>query len=103
MFDACPQPCYQVGYEYRLDFMHNYFYIDPKGVYLDEAFHLWILWESLLVVEEVEALVYDEINFAAAAGGYLGLFLGFSCFGLLQMLITYLKSVISHRLGTYHW
>ena len=58
---------------------------------MSKTFLLYILWNSLLIEEEVETLVYDEINFVAAAGGNLGLQLGFSCFGLLQLLVTYLK------------
>lgn len=97
LVDECPKPCYQVGYKYRLDYVHKNLYIEPKEenkVDINDTFYLITSWESALVEEEVEALVYDGINFVAAAGGNLGLLLGFSCFGLLQMLITYLKALL---------
>ena len=67
-------------------------YISFDEADTSKTFYFSILWESLLIEEKVETLVYDGINFVAAAGGNLGLLLGFSCFGLLQMLITYLKN-----------
>ena len=89
---ACPQPCYQRGQQFRMDYVHKNLYISHEEANTSTTFYFGILWETLLVEEEVEALVYDGINFVAAAGGNLGLLLGFSCFGLLQKLITYLKN-----------
>ena len=75
-----------------MDYVHKNLYIGSEEANTSTIFYFGILWETLLVEEEVEALVYDGINFVAAAGGNLGLLLGFSCFGLLQKLITYLKN-----------
>ncbi len=47
-----------------------------------------------MVEERVEALVYDEVNFIAAAGGNLGLFLGFSCFSVLIALMKQVRKLI---------
>lgn len=40
-------------------------------------------FRTLAVEEHVETVVYDAINFLAAAGGNLGLLLGFSCLSTL--------------------
>jgi hypothetical protein len=42
---------------------------------------------SLIVEERVETLVYDVGSFLAAAGGNLGLFLGFSCLSVFLYII----------------
>ena len=92
MLEACPLPCQQKGYKSQMNYMHKNMYISFDEADTSKTFYFSILWESLLIEEKVETLVYDGINFVAAAGGNLGLLLGFSCFGLLQMLITYLKN-----------
>jgi hypothetical protein len=45
----------------------------------------------LLVEEQIERLAYDFGNFLAAAGGNLGLFLGFSCLPMLLGFISIFK------------
>ena len=49
---------------------------------------LSLSYESLIVEEHIETLVYDAGSFLSAIGGNLGLFLGFSC---LTMLLGILK------------
>lgn len=49
---------------------------------------LSLSYESLIVEERIESLVYDAGSFLSAIGGNLGLFLGFSC---LTMLLGILK------------
>jgi hypothetical protein len=44
--------------------------------------------------ERMETLTYDLGNFLVAAGGNLGLFLGFSCFSLMLTFIEYLNHKI---------
>ena len=69
-------------------------YISHEEVDRSKIFYFGIVWDSLLIEEEEEVLLYDEMNFLAAAGGNLGLLLGFSCFGLTEIMITYLKNWI---------
>jgi hypothetical protein len=52
---------------------------------------LIISFNSLLVEEQIETLAYDFGNFLAAAGGNLGLFLGFSCLPMLLGFISIFK------------
>ena len=53
-------------------------------------------YDTLLVEEKIETLVYDIGSFLASAGGNLGLFLGFSCLSVLiaavEALQKFLKS-----------
>ena len=75
-----------------MKYQHGNKYISLGEVDRSKTFYVSVSWDTLLVEEEVEALVYDEVNFVAAAGGNLGLLLGFSCFGLTETLIAYLKN-----------
>jgi hypothetical protein len=50
-------------------------------------------FSSLIVEERVETLVYDVGSFLAAAGGNLGLFLGFSC---LSVCLSLIKFLVNH-------
>ena len=85
---ACPTPCHQRGYKFNLEYMHRNTFVnldESMSEEISSTFYLSVMWDSMLVEEEVEALVYDWLNFVAAAGGNLGLLLGFSCFGLFLL------------------
>jgi hypothetical protein len=51
------------------------------------VFLLMISFQTFLVEQRVETLVYDFGSFVAAAGGNLGLFLGLSFFSAFQMAL----------------
>ena len=98
MTDQCPLPCTRKSYNFQLEYLHRNQYVESpnasSSVRLNLTFYLYISLESLTVEERVEALVYDEVNFVAAAGGNLGLFLGFSCFSVLLALIKQVRKLI---------
>ncbi len=81
-----------------MDYLHrNQFVVNTNESNvknLNDSFYLNINLESFMVEERVEALVYDEVNFIAAAGGNLGLFLGFSCFSVLLALLNQVRKLI---------
>jgi hypothetical protein len=52
--------------------------------------YLILAYETLSVEEQFETLIFDIGSLLAAAGGNLGLFLGFSCLSLLFSLLDYL-------------
>ena len=56
------------------------------------AFALYFYYNSILVEERTETLIYDLVDVFAAAGGYLGLCLGFSCLTLLVTLIEWMEA-----------
>jgi hypothetical protein len=55
---------------------------------------LGLAFSSLDVESRVETLVYDTGSMLAAAGGYLGLFLGFSCLTCLTSFVDLLTHFI---------
>ena len=57
-------------------------------------FDLYYSFETMDTEERMETLTYDLGNFLVAAGGNLGLFLGFSCFSLMVTFIEYLNHKI---------
>ncbi len=80
-----------------MDYLHTNQYVlkpteDVKIV--NASFYLSVRFASLMVEERIETLVYDEVNFIAAAGGNLGLFLGFSCFSVLLALMKQIRKLI---------
>ena len=61
--------------------------------WIDSTFILSIVYSSLFVEERSEALVYDGVSFIAAAGGNLGLFLGFSFFSGVISIIKFIQKL----------
>jgi hypothetical protein len=77
-----------------MEYLHKNLYLNVDADDLEainSTFHLHVSWESILIEEVVEALVYDEVSFIAAEGGHLGLLLGFSCFTMIKQLIDFIK------------
>ncbi len=64
------------------------------SLHTDNVIHLIVMHSSLSVEEHFETLVFDGGSLLAAAGGNLGLFLGFSCLSLIFSALYYLSSVI---------
>jgi hypothetical protein len=53
-------------------------------------------YSTLDVEERIETLVYDAGNFLAAAGGNLGLLLGFSCLSTVLGFINIIQEYFTH-------
>jgi len=84
---GCLLPCDQVLYEMDYSYFHqNSDLVVENGVksndFLPEII-ISLFYKTPLVEERVETVVYDTINLLSAAGGNLGLFLGFSCLSIL--------------------
>ena len=96
--ENCPIPCYQTTYNYRLEYFHKNKYIGSQNDVdlVDEStFTFFITFDTLLVEERSEALVYDGVNFLTAAGGNLGLFLGFSFFSILMTVLKQIQKLVN--------
>jgi hypothetical protein len=65
----------------------------------EESYILMFYFESLDVEESVEDLAYDLSAFLAAAGGNLGLALGFSCLSIILGSVNFLFELISKYLS----
>ena len=88
----CPLPCSQTSYNYNIQYLHKSRMLGSDS-WIDSTFILSIVYSSLLVEERSEALVYDMVNFIAAAGGNLGLFLGFSFFSGVISIIEFIQKL----------
>ena len=66
------------------------------------SFVLFYYFNSLLLEERIETLVFDLGDFFSSAGGNLGLFLGCSCLSILFSFISAIefasKFLIVHRI-----
>jgi hypothetical protein len=89
---GCPFPCGKLSYEISLKYFHETSWPDIyKPDNFNDTFFLSLFYETFDREENEETLVYDAGNFFAAAGGHLGLFLGFSCLSLLMQIIDFLN------------
>ena len=75
---GCPLPCHLTHYE-----VSNHFYPPSSAVWYEEvtsgSFLLIYFYDTFLVEERMETLVYDLSALLVSIGGNLGLFLGYSC------------------------
>ena len=62
--------------------------------YDENLYLLLFAYETLMIEEKVESLIYDFSSFLAAAGGNLGLFLGYSLFSAVELFVHLLKKYI---------
>jgi hypothetical protein len=85
----CLVPCFQMDYSFKLMHFRRNSIMSPENRHGLEAgvFLLMISFQTFLVEQRVETLVYDFGSFVAAAGGNLGLFLGLSFFSAFQMAL----------------
>ena len=84
--------CDHVGFDTRVTLLHK------KSLFSDEydenLYLLLFAYETLMIEEKVESLIYDFSSFLAAAGGNLGLFLGYSLFSAVELFVHLLKKYI---------
>ena len=98
---SCPIPCQRTSYDANIRFLHKNSFFDPENSFgenfFDENVLLLLGYETMLIEEHTEKLVYDKTNFLAAAGGNMGLFLGFSCLSMFLGLLKVFKKIINHK------
>ena len=91
---GCPVPCSQSSYNINLRHLHRNSWIDPDNLNVPNDFAvLAILYNSLLVEERIETIVYDLESLMTSVGGNLGLFLGFSCLSTLLAILKFLFKI----------
>ena len=81
---GCPVPCTTISYHSNIQY-----YGRPNEIYANKLghFNLSVFYDNLAVEERTETLIYDLSNFLSAAGGNLGLLMGFSCLSVLLAII----------------
>ncbi len=94
--EECHVPCKQKSYHSLVKHYHNTSWLDTtiKG---ENEFYLELTYSSKDIERRTETLVYDVGSLLAAAGGNLGLFLGFSCLTCIWTLIEKIEYYISRQ------
>jgi hypothetical protein len=94
----CPVPCMQTNYNYEINFYSKRSFSDPIKPDVEESkyFDLSVFLTKMEIEERTETLVYDMVSFLSAAGGNLGLFVGFSCLSVIFALIDACWSLIGY-------
>ena len=92
--EECQVPCLTKSYNMQLKHHHNTTWIDKKAFNGKDEFYLAIAYSSLNIESRIESLVFDVGSLLAAAGGNLGLALGFSCLTCIWAVIEILEQYI---------
>jgi hypothetical protein len=82
----CQIPCKSKTYQTTVRHYHKTSWVDLKD-HKSDQFYLALAYSTLNVELKTETLVYDFGTMLTAAGGNLGLFLGFSCLTFLLDII----------------
>ena len=90
---GCHVPCTETNYVYQQHQFHRNSWIEPheKNSLPEDVFGFGISYSTLLIEEQITAFAYDFGTFLTAAGGNLGLFLGFSCLSVFLTMINYVQ------------
>ena len=89
-FYGCPRACNTTKLNVDLMVGHRNTFIDPLKEFEFEPGRFYLLsfcWDHLDIEEHHEALTYDLSSFLAAAGGNLGLALGYSCLNVFIYVV----------------
>ena len=84
----CWPPCKRVYFKYDLKYFHKNSWPSFQGIIsVENHFNLYYFYDTLQIEEKVETLIFDLGGLLAAAGGNLGLCLGFSCLSVLHSIV----------------
>jgi hypothetical protein len=85
-------PCTITTYETKLKYSHgNSWVIYDDWQNISKSFRLYFYYYTTTVEEKIETLIFDFGGLLAAAGGHLGLCLGFSCLSVLCEAISWIS------------
>jgi hypothetical protein len=92
---GCKFPCERNSYPVELSTYHfnSILWEGSPALTKENYYHLFLFYRSASVEKQVEVLIYDLGGFIAAAGGNLGLCLGFSCLSILFAVTDWTKIV----------
>jgi len=93
----CLVPCSQTRYNFELNYYSKNSIFDPfkKEYFSKNDFRLIFFYRKMEIEERTEALVYDIGTFLSAAGGNLGLLVGFSCLSVIFAAIDVLGKLFN--------
>ena len=87
---GCPLPCKRRKYLMHFQYYHSTSVMGK--LFRENEFTLYYFYESFIVEERKESLVYDFSTFLVAIGGNLGLCLGFSCLSVGIAILDFFKN-----------
>ena len=89
---GCIIPCTLTTYKTDLKYSHgNSWVIYDDSQNVSKSFRLYFYYYTMTVEEKLETLIFDLGGLFAAAGGHLGLCLGFSCLSVLVEAISWIS------------
>jgi hypothetical protein len=95
---GCLPPCKITNFKIDLTYYHkNSWSIFEEFVSLGKDFGIYYFYNTLQIEEKVETLIFDFGGLLAAAGGNLGLCLGFSCLSIFYSII-HLISILMKKI-----
>jgi len=89
---GCAVPCTQISYNYKLEYYNIKSWYQTMNANNEGTFLLHFLYRRLDTEEQTETIIYDIGSFLTAAGGNLGLFMGFSCLSIILTAIEYIAA-----------
>jgi len=85
---GCLPPCRITNFKIELKYYHrNSWSMFEDLMPVGRDFNLYYFYSTLQIEEKVETLIFDFGGLLAAAGGNLGLCLGFSCLSVFYSMI----------------
>ena len=91
---GCPLPCSNTFYKTRVNYFDEF-----NEPHLNSSIKMHTYYDTMVVEQQNEILVYDWSRFLSALGGTLGLYLGFSCFTMINGLIDLSKTFIDSKMS----
>ena len=90
---------FRITYKLKVVYFHQNSWLEPNHMDddLDKSFGLYFFYDSLLIEDRIEDLVYDVGSFLTSLGGYLGLLLGFSCLSVSFACIRIIRKYANLR------
>ena len=92
----CIKPCHTSSYEISLRKVHKnaVFLSGQRELITNDKYGLVFIYEEFMVQTREEYLVMDEDTLVSTIGGFLGLFLGWSCLSIGEWICQSVKNCL---------
>lgn len=104
--NQCLKPCFEKSYAHSVRYFHKNAAIESKGIFghnfTNINFMMDLFFDTDLIEEHTESLIYDKSAFWSSVGGNLGLYLGFSCFSVAMAMFEVVRKCQVKMMKTGH-